>query len=331
LHAVWHSWTNNVGRHVTSDDGELWVTETDLPGSADALDLTANALGDVYLSTVNDFTGTANLYIWDGAAWAPRGSYPNCDPARRPWLESAAISNNMYWMVDEDVPPHTMHYSSGNEVDGYVTANTVLLDFPVWSGAMMSGLGFVNRYHLVMAGGSAAEQGALGYFDDHGAELDLLSVAVAAYPVPGRAALETWGRTLGTAIYLDESALSFYGACWASHGDFLKPVRYELTLPISGENKATALDMEENFLVKDGRRTVSTESGWGFGAVALISNLGGSDVIFEWSNFGDWEQLPLPEGMDCMTMPELIIGNDGRWHILYKNYKTDQIMCLSTL
>jgi len=331
MHVVWHSWTNFVGRHLTSTDGETWVLQANLPGSADALDIAANGLGDVYLSTVNNFTGTANLYIWDGLAWAPRGSYPNCDPMNRPWLAAKPLSNNIYWMVDEDAPPHTMHYSSGNETDGYLTSNAVLLDYPVWSGAMLSGIGLVSQHHIVFAGGASADQGSLGYFGPNGGELDLLSAAISGYPRPGRAAIETWGRTLGTALFMGESGLSFHDACWVSHGDFLKPVRYELTTPLIGENKTTILDMEQNFLLKDGRRTVSTESGWGFSAVALISNLGGTDVIFEWSNFGDWEELELPGGMDYMTMPELIIGSDGRWHILYKNYKTDQMMCRSTL
>jgi hypothetical protein len=64
-------------------------------------------------------------------------------------------------------------------------------------------------------------------------------------------------------------------------------------------------------------------------AVTLISNMGGEDTWFEWSNYGDWEQLPMPE-MEHMTMPELIVGMDGRWHIVYKNFLTDQIMCRST-
>jgi len=37
-----------------------------------------------------------------------------------------------------------------------------------------------------------------------------------------------------------------------------------------------------------------------------------------------------PAELEYMSMPELIVGRDGRWHIVYKNYLTDQIMCRST-
>jgi len=32
-----------------------------------------------------------------------------------------------------------------------------------------------------------------------------------------------------------------------------------------------------------------------------------------------------------MNVPELTVGLDGRWHLLYHNYRTDQLMCISTL
>ena len=41
--------------------------------------------------------------------------------------------------------------------------------------------------------------------------------------------------------------------------------------------------------------------------------------------------MPLPDGIENMTMPELIVGMDGRWHIVYKDYITDQMMSISTL
>ena len=74
---------------------------------------------------------------------------------------------------------------------------------------------------------------------------------------------------------------------------------------------------------------------WGGTAVALLGDIPGEHPQFMWSNFGNWEDIPLPEGLDSiegrMSMPELIIGEDGRWHIVYHNYLDDTIMGRSTL
>ena len=53
--------------------------------------------------------------------------------------------------------------------------------------------------------------------------------------------------------------------------------------------------------------------------------------FFEWSNFGDWEQLPLPQGMHDDSLHELVIGPDGRWHIIYRDYVNDDLRIISTV
>jgi hypothetical protein len=31
-----------------------------------------------------------------------------------------------------------------------------------------------------------------------------------------------------------------------------------------------------------------------------------------------------------MSMPELVVDHGGRWHIIYRNWMTDEILCRST-
>ena len=93
----------------------------------------------------------------------------------------------------------------------------------------------------------------------------------------------------------------------------------------------TELPMQADPTVMDGRRTVSTCMAYGVTAVTLLASIDGKDAYFEWSNYGEWEKLSLPPNMRKMGGPELLIGRDGRWHIIYKNYETDQIFCRSTL
>jgi hypothetical protein len=83
-------------------------------------------------------------------------------------------------------------------------------------------------------------------------------------------------------------------------------------------------------LTKEARRTVSCASGAGATAVIMVASWDGVERYFAWSNFGEWQELPLPTGLVTMAAPELVAGMDGRWHILYKDWLTDNIMCWST-
>ena len=142
------------------------------------------------------------------------------------------------------------------------------------------------------------------------------------------------GRTIAASAYMGEIPVFPSEVAWVVSSNFLAPMRIErdylstgwtTELPYAG----AGLDARPHEV--DYRRTVSADMAWGFTAVGLMSNFGGSDVIFEWSNYGEWENLPLPEGIEHMTMPELVVGTDGRWHILYHNYELDRMMCISTL
>ena len=82
---------------------------------------------------------------------------------------------------------------------------------------------------------------------------------------------------------------------------------------------------------RENRRSVSAGYAWGGSAVGLIASYDGEDVWFEWDNFGDWEDLPVPTGLEHASQPELIVGRDGRWHIVYRHLFTGQIHCLSSL
>ncbi|MBN2081346.1 hypothetical protein JW859_03970 [bacterium] len=331
LHAIWHSASTSVGRHVTSPDGETWTTQADLPGLSNALDLTTNVLGEVYVSYVNPMTNDAQLRYWDGADFVLQETIGGCEIGHRPFLSRHTLSPDIHWMVDRDVPPHTMYFVHGNVNDGFSTTTDVLSDFPVWTGAALPGWGMVDRRYMVITGGAAMDEGLLGFQKSYDGTFEPYVHPLFSYPLNCLVARETFGKTLDTAAYIGPEFNQYYEVCWAAQGESFNPFRLEMTFPLFGEAKTTPLNMDLNLLHDDLRRTVSSATAWGPTAVGLISNLGSTQNIFEWSNFGGWENLPLPDGLDYMTMPELVVGYDGRWHLLYKNYRTDQIMCRSTL
>ncbi|MCB1217453.1 hypothetical protein KDL44_08665 [bacterium] len=76
-------------------------------------------------------------------------------------------------------------------------------------------------------------------------------------------------------------------------------------------------------------RTVSIVQARGYTAAGIVAGSAGDRGYMEWSNFGNWEELPLPE-IPFMSKPELVVGSDGRWHIIYHDLINDDLMVVST-
>ena len=62
----------------------------------------------------------------------------------------------------------------------------------------------------------------------------------------------------------------------------------------------------------------------------IMSDVAGRDVEMAWSNFGEWEPLPVPEQLQGMGMHELIIGEDNIWRVFYRDPYSDEVWMLST-
>ncbi|MBN2081344.1 hypothetical protein JW859_03960 [bacterium] len=331
IHLVWNAATSQLWRHVSSADGEAWAIHGDLPDGGVSLDISSTSTGEVYASGVHPLLGTAELYYWDGGDFHSRLSYPGCHIHTRPLLSRNPLSNQITWVVDQEVPPHAANYVTGNESLGLTTVNVPLVHSPIWVGAALPGLGLIEQRYVMFAGGMNWAEGTLGYFVSNGSALDPVFQPIVGFPYNFLTANEVWGRTIDTSVYMGPRVNEYCEVYWTTHDNLMTPRRYSLQHPLFGHNSIAYLEMETEPYQAEVRRTVSSEITWGVSAVTLMADLWGDDVLFEWSNFGDWEELQLPDGMDYMSKPELVVGRDGRWHIIYRNYCTDQIMCRSTL
>ncbi|MCB1186042.1 fibronectin type III domain-containing protein [bacterium] len=75
--------------------------------------------------------------------------------------------------------------------------------------------------------------------------------------------------------------------------------------------------------------TVSCGKGLNEVEVSLLASTDGHRRYMEWDNFGAFEQLAMPD-TGWSDQHEIVIGHDGRWHIVYHNLETDSIMVWST-
>jgi len=324
LHVGWRDYYDGTGRHFMSPDGgETWNDMGSSSNPVSNIDMAATSDGALYMSIYDGVLGTCRLFWWDGTDFQLRMSFPG-QSDYRPFFKSDN-GTTIEWFAYEPLTS-TLHHVLGDEIGGYADTPTVLNDNPVWTGVANSSL----MYNLIfaVAGDAQLDRSPLGFYAVDSPNFDPLLDPLLGDPFDFLNSEITRGRTLGTTTYMAGlsglSAQVFY----ATQGTLVRPLRCEV--PLLESPQLTELPMAQEFAPIDGRRTVSVKRAFGATAVALLSSIDGKDTYFEWSNFGDWERLPMPTGIEHMGGPELVVDRDGRWCIVYKDYATDQIRSIST-
>jgi hypothetical protein len=296
------------------------------------LDLTATNEGDIYLSGIA-FPGIAHLHWWDGALWQNRWTIATPGGIHRPFLSAQPVEKDVRWAAYDD-GTGTMHYVDGNEDDGYTDNSVVLIDTPVWYGVIQNDMGVLwGARCFDLTGGLVADDSSLGFHPDGSSTFEALLTPSYGEPLFHLLAPETWGRSLDASFYYHGGSLGLPSEVyWAVQGSWFEPIRYEDGF--LSDHSLTLLPTDVSLVDSyrsSTRRTISAGLAWGMTAVGLMANLDGEDVYFEWSHFGEWEELPMPDLPAYSNFHELIVGMDGRWHIIYKDYLHDRIYCRSSL
>lgn len=333
LHVVYNSVLGPAMHLKGSADGQTWLSAP-IPSNARNLDLSALVDGTIYLSF---YDGSAELDRWDGAAWQNVASAAS-QSAYRPFLAHGAPSTVVNWVsFDETTAKWTAW--QGNETINY-TSDT----------QPFAGLGAYNGTGVIYSSANPPGDSSFYYvlkndpvFGYRGSSLGVYSGLsdvdnTALYALRGNDYLfddYVFGRNLASAEFTNLVIGSTDTAIWISNGTLIPAARY--TPNLEKLNELTNLPTAYGAPGTDARRTVSAITTPGGTAVGLVCDLSGHDRYMEWSNFGNWEQLPLPpldqayNSDATMNQAELFIGHDGRWHIIYHEYDTDSIFVRSTL
>jgi hypothetical protein len=330
LHAVWRSLGTSIARHALSiDGGATWNDPGDIGLGFSDLGLAADTGGNVYFSCHHG--ANAELYWWDGAALNLRASFPNAS-AHRPFFSQPPDSPIQWYAYDNVIT--TLHCVSANE-PAYPDAPVVMTTTPIWEGVGNT-LGIDNLWFGLVGGATTADgnvcwanlgstEAAKIYDPLLGGSLDLYNTPV------------TWGRTFASTTYVGTISTLPLQAVFCTRGRVINPVMYVASLIDPPEirdivvGKDYSLFSLEDLFTDDVRDTASCSLAYSATGLVLLSSVDGARSYFAWSHYGDWEVLPLPAAINHVSMPQLQVGLDGRWHIIYKNWLTDQMMCISTL
>jgi hypothetical protein len=320
-------WRGDAGSyHYLADaGGSNWLPGLDL-GQADAIDLMADAQGDVYIShTVGNF---AELRRWTGAVWILESGWFRWGE-HHPFLAAQKNALGAQWKGhDNSVLPAQIRYMHDDD-DTVILPDFFTLDDP----QIMEGVSLWTADGLiscVTATDAGVEAGRVGFLNqDTSAFSQLFDAETANGDVSW-----TRGRQLDGANYIhgENQLRSVFWSGFQAGGGV-------------GCSRITGQVYHDNFNVEDTAAlesyqfegnasmlsTVSAAQAWGLTAVGICDQFAGASATLEWSNFGEFEELGLPPLDFARTsMHELVVGVDGRWHILYRDADDGGIYAIST-
>lgn len=300
-------------QHFSSPDGVNWTAEATLPFSS--LPRLCRDPNDELLLSYRS-GGQAFLDRWNGAAFVNVTSL-TMTAGVTPMLSGEGI---YLFGVDNNtnLPPYMRVYTAAGGA-----VNNQLDEFPVWDGCPVRYGG--NLKTLVFYGGSVVDDARLGVMDlpSHTVEeVNGTSMQFALDPF-----LRT--RTIDGTSFIESEFINIAPCWYVSYGPMLVPAR--VSSGIFGNLEMESLPLT-NILFEPGdiRRTVSVMQTGGATAVGYVADNSGPERYLEWSNFGNWEELPLPE-IERMSQGDLATGPDGRWHLFYRDIVTDELRVISTI
>ncbi|MCC7478571.1 hypothetical protein IT575_08955 [bacterium] len=341
VHVIQMSANGEPNGAFSTDGGSNWNQYMGGPNFASSVAIGAQRDGEVFVSLNNgNFSGIYELLLWDPGAQTFNVQEATLfgNASNWPAVSCSRVNSNLVWAA-YDVGPGVLHRFSGNSMAPFIGVPDNVSINPVWNLCVSGGEGGMLDTTYTLAGGAAPDEYVLGYFLSGVPDFQLLSQNLILGPAPAdfMTSERVRGRTLDSAMYVGWSdnavlPLSFFEATASAFGPTFLPLRYQRDLQFGGE-RIEELPIQLELISSEGfefRRTVSMSEAAGPTAVNLIAGLDGSVASFQWSNYGEWEDLPMPQ-IDHMSAPELVVGMDGRWHLVYHDYVTDEIKVRSTI
>ncbi|MCB1217457.1 PKD domain-containing protein [bacterium] len=299
--------------HWFSPDGVTWneISAAE-PGSAGRI--VADQNGEIYSSIVK--TGTAYLRHWVDPDWVVVEDNP-ISPDTIPLVYGQG--NALVFGNFDGTGFPEFHYKL--DLDPSIVFQTEASE--IWEGAI-AGFDSGSSSMIVRYGGTEFAGGNVGVLSITG-DIDKLFTPESA----NYGDFWTAGRHLEGASFTNEGNSHrevFYVTFGASSG-FCRIWRNESGEMVFKDYPTPDPQFDASFY----RRTVTATTAWGNTAVGMGAGLAGQLGFFEWSNYGDWEALPVPSGMEHGSLQELVVGPDGRWHIIYRDYVKDDLRIISTV
>ena len=324
LHVLYgNSVTTQASHYISDDEGASWAPLADV--AMQYYDLAASSEGRVYASSMN--APNHELFFWDPALNVFT-SYV-VQPANGNFYSfiGSDINDDHVWWTSYDSMALALSFVEAKVGEAPVVSTYTAEDNPVWAGAM-STLSQTDRFFAAIAGGSTSDA-ALSWGTDDSGSMNMIANSFIAKSLGVYGLPQTANRQVAMAACSSGSFIEFIDTViYSAYGSFYDAQRFSLGMLDGLDAQTIALPFDPTR--HDMRRTVTAGTGAGATAIGIVSAIDGSGNYMEWGNYGEWEELPVPRDLKTATLPELLIGRDGNWHIIFRNWKSDRVLCLST-
>ncbi|MCB1222245.1 hypothetical protein KDL30_16415, partial [bacterium] len=112
------------------------------------------------------------------------------------------------------------------------------------------------------------------------------------------------------------------------------PAEFPLRVVLKSDGSISTHELAFNYPANAPEDSVFVSSAcqaWGSTFVGLTADNLGRIQHLEWNKGNGFARLQVPEVEGPLSRPELLIGQDGRWHIIYRDYLADELRIISTI
>jgi hypothetical protein len=316
--------------HWFSADGQTWSNAA-VGYNLSKFQVVGSVTGDVYLGGYNSTSSDGRLYWWDsaGSAWTAEPTSIVCSNSGSVSLLGGFFDDEVT-LAGYDSVGMQLNRTSGTHTTVY-TPSSYASAGTVWRGQQ----GLSGWFGLI----GGADESAASVALLNSSTTDTLFNPLIQDDFRLMSQLVTGNHSFSSAASLTRSGLLFspYNQrlyYQSSYGQLLNPSRTSVEMFGTGATEVLnfgGTSLSSFPLETEYRRTSSMATTRAWNAVSLISNLDGSQNRFEWTDGTGWRSEQLPPSMGNMMAPQVVAGYDGRWHIIYYDWVTDEVMIRSTL
>ncbi|MCB1217450.1 hypothetical protein KDL44_08650 [bacterium] len=306
----------DVQLHLRSGDGVNWNEVTAPNNSIDHLEVGATDAGELYVTYNRG--GRFRLARWTGSSFSEQ--------------QNGNVVTGGLGMVSDAGPLRFSFGEGSQQFFNVYTPATGMQFFPITADRIFGG----------SPTGFAGDFGALVFYGDGNISVSDLGFVTVAN---GAASLEpvsgigrnylgtgiTEGSTVDGADYIEPGNGGGIATAWhVNTGPDSSPMRVVRHSDGSFTTKALQFNYPGS-VVPDSLFVSSAVQAWGNTFVGLSADNIGLRQHMEWNKGNGFAQLAVPDVGIPLSLPELLVGQDGRWHIIFRDYVNDELLMVSTI